>query len=101
VKASDLRKGLDRSVLSMSFIMALPIAIGSIEFQTRVLYNMPFQIPAILALYAITSKSKGAYRYLLIVAVLLVLGTYALRAMSNLYLDLPDGFVIEDQFLLP
>jgi hypothetical protein len=101
LKKSDLRKGLDRSVLSMSFILALPIALGSIEFQTRVLYNMPFQIPAILALYAIASETKGSYRYLLIVTVLLVLATYAIRAMANLYLDLPDGFVLDDQFLLP
>ena len=101
LKTSDPRKGLDRSILSMSFILALPIALGSTEFQTRVLYNMPFQIPAILALYAITSETRYSYRYLLIVAVLFVLATYALRAMANLYLDLPEGFVLEDQFLLP
>ena len=100
VKA-DLSKGFDRLLLSMFFISAIPIMFGSIEFQTRVLYNIPFQIPALLALYAYGGVKSGLFRSLLIAAVIATLATYTLHSMANLYLDLPDGFVMDKQFLLP
>jgi len=100
VKA-DLSKGFDRLLLSMFFISAIPIMFGSIEFQTRVLYNIPFQIPALLALYAYGGVKSGLFRSLLIVAVVATLATYTLHSMANLYLELPDGFVMDKQFLLP
>jgi len=99
---ADLSKGLDRLLLSMFFILAMPITFGSIEFQTRVLYNIPFHIPALLAIYS-TGFGKGmnASRALLILAIGLTFATYAVRAMANLYLDLPEGYLLEEQFLLP
>jgi hypothetical protein len=37
---------------------------------------------------------------LLIVGVIFVMATYALRAMANLPLELPDGYSLERDFLL-
>jgi hypothetical protein len=101
---ANLSKGIDRLLLSMFFILAVPIVFGSIEFQTRVLYNIPLQIPALLILMysATTYKHSITSRHLLlIIAISLALATYTLRAMANLYLELPPGYVLEDQFLLP
>lgn len=97
---ADLTKGLERLMLSMMFILAIPITVGSVEFQTRVLYNIPFHIPALLALFLLNFKDKTS-RPLLMLAILLVFATYALRAMANLQLELPEGFVLNRQFLLP
>jgi hypothetical protein len=78
----------------MFFILAVPLAFGSVVFQTRVLYNIPFHIPALMAIYGIGFKDRGS-RSLLIIAVALSLATYALRAFANLYLELPEGYVID------
>jgi len=98
VKA-DLSRGLERILISMFFISALPIAVGSVEFQTRVLYNIPFQIPALLALYGAKFRSRTSL--ILLIAIVLSFATYAVSAMANLYLQLPEGYVLENQFLLP
>jgi hypothetical protein len=102
---ADLSRGIDRLLLVMFFIMAVPITFGSIEFQTRVLYNIPLHIPVLLLLFYGATKFKDRMmtsRYvLLMIAISLAMATYALRAMVNLYLELPDGYVLEDQFLLP
>jgi hypothetical protein len=97
---ADISKGLDRLVLSTFFILAVPIAVGSIEFQTRVLYNIPFQVPALLALHTLNSKHR-TNNTLLIIAVIATLATFALRAMANLYLEVPEGYELSRQFLLP
>ena len=86
--------------------MSLPIAVGSVEFQTRVFYNTPIHIPAILALYGLASLNNHSIRnnpihYLSIVAVVLIAATYALHAMANLYLMAPPGYALESNFLLP
>jgi len=103
IMQADLSRSFDRMFLSMFFILALPIAFGSIEFQTRLLYNIPFQIPALLALYSLNGirSSYTTSRWLLIIAISLSLASYALRAMTNLYLELPEGYVLDRQFLLP
>ncbi|MGH9878245.1 MAG: hypothetical protein ACRD5H_11450, partial [Nitrososphaerales archaeon] len=97
---AKLSIGLDRVLLSMMFIMALPITFGSVEFQTRVFYNIPFHIPAMLALFNTNSKDRSSH-ILLIVAICLILATYALRSMANFYLEIPEGITLDRQFLLP
>jgi hypothetical protein len=97
---SDMSKSFDRLMLSMFFILAVPIAVGSVEFQTRVLYNIPFQIPALMAIYGASFKDRTT-RSLLIIAVVLSFASYALRAFAGLYLELPQGYVLDKQFLLP
>ncbi|MGI0012565.1 MAG: hypothetical protein ACREBU_03855, partial [Nitrososphaera sp.] len=102
VAKAELTKGLDRVLIALLFIIALPILVGTVEFQSRVLHNTPIQIPAILALYSFSMQSKyRTTRVLLIVAVIAVTATFALRGLANLYLGLPEGFVLDKQFLLP
>jgi hypothetical protein len=99
VKA-DLSKTLNRIMLSMVFILAIPITFGSIEFQTRVLYNIPLHVFALLALSQ-TKYSLEKSRLIIPIAIALIIMTYSLRAMANLYIELPPGFVLDNQFLLP
>jgi hypothetical protein len=96
---ADISKGLHRLMLSMVFILAIPITFGSIEFQTRVLYNIPFHIPALLGILILNFKDKTNRIFL--ITTCLVFATYAVRAMANLQLDLPDGYILDRQFLLP
>jgi hypothetical protein len=97
--------GLNVLMLSMIFMMSIPVAIGSVEFQTRVLYNTPIHIAAVMALMwtggvlGRQSEDKSLQK-LLIVGVIFVMATYALRAMANLPLELPDGYQLENDFLL-
>lgn len=98
----DLTRGLDRAMIAMLFLIAFPLLIGTVEFQTRVIYNTPVQIPAVLALYSFAGHGRhDLARTLLILAVILVMATYGIRAMANLYLELPPGAVLDRQFLLP
>ena len=83
----------------------VPVAIGSVEFQTRVLYNTPIHIAAVMALMWTGGKlgrqnEDKPLQKLLIVGVIFVMATYALRAMANLPLELPDGYQLEREFLL-
>jgi hypothetical protein len=97
--------GLSILMLSMIFMLSVPVAIGSVEFQTRVLYNTPIHIVAVMALMWTGGKlgRQNEDRYLqklLIVSMIFVMATYALRAMANLPLELPDGYQLERDFLL-
>jgi hypothetical protein len=106
---SDISKGIDRLFLVFCFILAVPILIGGIEFQTRVLFNIPFHLIAASMLFysSIDSSKKNKNnrhsidRYILLAALIAVSANYALRAMANLYPELPEGYVLERQFLLP
>ncbi|MGI0013429.1 MAG: hypothetical protein ACREBU_08330 [Nitrososphaera sp.] len=100
---ANIGKGLDAALLSLLFLISLPVALGSVEFQTRVLYDTPIHIPAVLALYALggrRNKNGVTTHHLAIIAVLLVSATFALRAMANLYLVIPEGYGIESPFFL-
>jgi hypothetical protein len=97
---SDLSAGLNRLMFVMICLTVIPFTFGNAEFQTRVLFNIPFHIPALLALFGARIQDKTV-RYALIVSVTLFLATYAIRAMASLYLVLPEGYELERQFLLP
>jgi hypothetical protein len=112
VIGANPKRDLDRVLLSMLFMIAIPILIGSVEFQTRLLYNMPFQIPAALIVASSITMpiSTNTFRIrwwqvdnriLLLIAVIAVMACFAIRAMSNLYLVTPDGYTLGNQFLLP
>ena len=109
---ADPRRTLDRILLSMSFMISIPLLVGTVEFQTRLLYNMPFQIPAAImaasaAIIPFSAKNieknsrRQANQILLLIAILAVLTTYAVRAIVNLYLITPEGYTLGSQFLLP
>jgi hypothetical protein len=97
--------GLSILMLSMLFIFAVPAAIGSVEFQTRVIYNTPIHIAATLALmWTGGTLPRNAHdknlQKLLIVGTILISATFALRAMASLALQLPPGYELETDFLL-
>jgi hypothetical protein len=97
----NFSRGIDRALLCMLFLMSMPILIGSVEFQTRILYNTPIFIAAALAMYYLPSGMDGRNRWLFVIAVCSVFATYSLRAMANMYLVLPEGVGIDRPFLLP
>jgi hypothetical protein len=76
-------------LFSMIFILALPAVVGSVEFQTRVLYNTPIHLAALMALtwtggvFGRRNDDKVLQK-LLIVGIMLVSATYAVRAMAIL-----------------
>jgi hypothetical protein len=99
------QSGLSILMLSMLFMLSVPVAIGSVEFQTRVLYNTPIHVAAVMALMWTGGKlgrqnEDKSLQKLLIVGMIFVMATYALRAMANLPLELPDGYQLERNFLL-
>jgi hypothetical protein len=98
--------GLSVLMLSMIFMLAAPVTIGSVEFQTRVLHNTPTHIAALMALMWTGSglnrqRDDKSVQKLLILVIILVMATFALRAMANLPLVLPEGFELERTVLLP
>jgi hypothetical protein len=102
VARANFAHGFDRVIMAMLFLLAPPVLFGTVEFQTRVLFNTVIQIPALLAIYFVSDQSKNSLlRTLLVVAVVSVMATYGFRAMANLYLELPEGVTLDNEFLLP
>jgi hypothetical protein len=94
-KNSYLR-GFDRLVFASLFILTIPILFGTIVIQARILYLVPLYIPAIMILLAQKRDKLVTYS---IVALVLAMAVYALRAVANLYLVLPEGYELEQPFL--
>lgn len=65
----------------------LPFIIGEFVVQTRIFYNIPFQIPAAIALALIAQEKKGLLR-ILPICILFVLA--AVVAVSNYYFVVPE-----------
>lgn len=65
----------------------LPFLFGEWVIQTRVFYNIPFQMPAAMALFWIRNQTSGGLKTLPIYIWLI---TIAIIAVSNFYLILPD-----------
>jgi hypothetical protein len=98
---ADFSKSLDRAIMCMFFLMSIPILIGSVEFQTRILYNTPMYVAAVLALSRHSGAANRNLHSLLVIGIVLALATYTLRAMANLYLVLPENYTLDAPFLLP
>ena len=78
------------TVFLMIFLSAglVPLYIGSWTLQTRVLYDMPFEIPAAIALYYISSRSGSI---LVTLAACTWLVAVSLITVMNYYLVLRPG----------
>ncbi len=91
--------GLNALMMTITFMVVVPVLIGSVEFQTRVLHNTPIHIAAVLALVW-TGNRLGRknddknLQKLLIVGILFLMANYALRAMANLPIELPAGIIL-------
>jgi hypothetical protein len=77
------------SIFLFSFLALgiLTVFLGEIEFKTRILYNIPFQIPAAIGLVILYDRSKSK---LLLVNCILLVASYTLYSLSNLYLVDPS-----------
>jgi hypothetical protein len=91
--------GFDRMLYSMFFILVIPILFGNSGIQARILYVIPLFIPSIAATVSGRENSRG--RVMVFFVVLLSLSVYALHALANLYLVVPEGFELERPFLVP
>jgi hypothetical protein len=84
---SDLWKMQDIFIIIFLSIGILPFLFGEWIIQTRVFYNIPFQIPAALGLMYLRQQAAGLLRsipiYIWLIAISVV-------AVSNLYLVLPS-----------
>jgi hypothetical protein len=79
----------DRFFLSMLFVSLLPILFGNFVVQSRMLYNIPLQIPASVMMYKLYHSPKTPFGKPLLVAIILMQFNYALRAMANMYFVSP------------
>ena len=66
-------------------IIILPIMFGDPEVISRVMYEIPFQIPAAIAL----TQLKKNYGNMLFITICLWLVALSIRASSNFYFDVP------------
>ncbi|MGI0013760.1 MAG: hypothetical protein ACREBU_10010, partial [Nitrososphaera sp.] len=98
LKGSYLR-GFDRVLFSAIFILSIPILFGTSVIQARLLYVVPLFVPAFLTLISSREIGNRVFLYALI-AVMLSVAVYALRAAANLYLVVPGGIELEEPFLV-
>jgi hypothetical protein len=100
VLKSDYRKPLTLFMLVFLSIAILPLFFGNWIVQSRILYIIPFQIPASLSLTYILVQANGDKkesgglttsfsRALFVAAICAVLSAAAVYVLSNLYLVLP------------
>lgn len=100
VGRARMSQTFDRFLLTMLFVLAIPLLFGDMTIQARLLYNVPLFIPAALAVYgwrdewSVPSKS-------ILVLLIVISANYAIRSLSNLDLVLPPGVVLDRPFLAP
>ena len=97
---SSYQKAFDRILLSMIFLLTVPILFGSSDIQARVFYVVPLFIPALLSLNSLRQQNNGTF-FLAIFALAISMAVYALRAIINMDLVLPEGYEVEEPFLIP
>ncbi|HEY8139626.1 MAG TPA: hypothetical protein VIE86_00920 [Nitrososphaera sp.] len=97
---SSYQKAFDRLLLSMIFLLAVPILFGSSDIQARVFYVVPLFIPALLSLNSLRQNNNGTF-FLAMFTLAISMAVYALRAIANMDLVLPEGYEVEEPFLIP
>ena len=96
---SSYLKAFDRLLLSMLFLLAVPMLFGSSDIQARVFYVVPLFVPALLSLNSVRRDNNRVF-YFAMIALMSSMAVYALRAMTNMDLVLPEGYEIEEPFLI-
>ena len=82
---SNLRQPFTILIMIFLSIGVIPLFLGGWIMQTRVLYDIPFQIPAAIALTYVMKQANGTIILLPICAWLIAM---AIRAVTNFYLIL-------------
>jgi hypothetical protein len=95
---SSYHRGFERIVLSIMFVLSVPLLFGTTVIQARLLYVVPLFIPAVLSIFNMREE-KSTASWVVIMALVISMATYSLRAMANLYLLLPEGYELDSPFL--
>ncbi|KAA2279345.1 hypothetical protein [Candidatus Nitrosocosmicus sp. SS] len=74
-------------------LSVLTVFLGGIEFKTRILYNIPFQIPSAIGLMLLYEWTRN--KYLFTACCLLIIG-YSLYTLTNYYLIPPEIMYPQD-----
>jgi len=74
-------------IITFLSIGIIPLFLGNWIVQARVFYDIPFQIPAAIALTYLYQRRSGS---LIVIAVCIWLITMSIRAVSNFYLIAPN-----------
>ncbi|MGI0016786.1 MAG: hypothetical protein ACREBU_25480, partial [Nitrososphaera sp.] len=96
----DYFGGFQRLIFSMLIVLIIPLLLGNTVIQARMLYAIPLYIPAALVLLQ-TRKANDTTPKVLVIAFMLSLAVYSVRAMANLPLVVPGDIELEDPFLIP
>ena len=89
--SSNYKNNSDRFFLSMLFISLLPILFGDYIIQSRMFFNIPFQILISLFLYKILKNPKITFGRNIVIVVMIFQLNFALRAMANMGFVSPGG----------
>jgi hypothetical protein len=82
---SNLRKASDIFLIIFITTGLLPLFVGNWHLQVRVLYNIPFQIPAAITLAYMNNRARGAYNRIFLAASVMWLIAMSITAVSNLF----------------
>jgi hypothetical protein len=88
---SNLRKASDIFLIIFITTALLPLFVGNWHLQVRVLYNIPFQIPAAIALAYMNNRAHGAYNRIFLAASVMWLIAMSIAAVSNFILVPPSS----------
>jgi len=89
--SAKYERAFDRIILASLFVTIIPIIFGDLVIQSRVIYNIPFYIPAaLLCADILRNKKYGKFSSWLSVMLILTMLTFALRAINNMYLIFPE-----------
>ncbi len=83
----NLRKPSTILLIVFQSIGIIPLFFGDWLVQSRVLYDIPFQIPAAFALADIKKQANGT---MILLSICILLIAISIRAVSNFYLILPS-----------
>jgi hypothetical protein len=88
---SNLLKASDIFLIIFLSTAIIPLFMGNSHLQVRVLYNIPFQIPAAIALTYMNYRSDGAHNRIFVAASTMWLIAMSIIAVSNFYLVAPSS----------
>jgi hypothetical protein len=88
---STLRKASDIFLIIFLSTAIIPLFVGNWALQIRVLYNIPFQIPAALGLTYMNNRAGEPYNRIFVVASIMWLIAMSIFAVSNFTLISPSS----------
>ena len=88
--SSNLRNASDIFLFIFLSAGIIPLFVGNSALQVRVIYNIPFQIPAAIALTYMYNRAHGSYNKIFLAVSIIWLIAMSITAVSNFYLIAPS-----------